>query len=79
MMLMQTCHIISGPASTEQQTKEKVRYQGTEYVMNSVTGCFESMFSLHVKDDSLLYQVPPRRLVYILQETLEEELGRLQN
>ena len=41
-------------------------------------GCFEDMFSLQVKEGSHLYQVPPRRVAYILQKPLKEELEWLQ-
>ena len=37
-------------------------------------GCFEGTFSLQVKDDSWPYQAIPRRVAYVLQETLKEEL-----
>ena len=40
--------------------------------------CFEGTFSLQVKDDSWSYQAPLRRVAYILQEPLMEELDRLQ-
>ena len=36
IILIQTQQIISGPAQTEQQTKEQVRYLQTKYTMNEV-------------------------------------------
>ena len=38
--------------------------------------CFEGIFYLQVKENSWPYQVP-RRVVYVLQEPLMEELERL--
>ena len=50
--------------------------------MNSVIvsgiGCFNGIFSLQVRDGSQPYQVTPRMVVYTLQESLKEELDRLQ-
>ena len=49
--------------------------------MNSVIflriGSFEAMFSLQVKDCSQPYPVPSRRVVYVLQELIKEDLNGL--
>ena len=37
------------------------------------------MFSLHVKPDSKLYQVPPRHVAYALQKPFKEELEWLKH
>ena len=39
---------------------------------------FEGTYSLQVKDSSWLYHVCLRRIVYVMQEPLKEELERLQ-
>ena len=44
----------------------------------SSIGCFEGTFSLQVKEDSSLYQASPRRVAYVLQKPLKEELEWLQ-
>ena len=45
--------------------------------VSSGIGCFGGIFSLQIKDDSWPYQAP-RRVVFVLQEPLKEELERLQ-
>ena len=42
-------------------------------VFNGI-GCFEGTFSLQLKADSKLYQVPPRQVAYVLQKPFKEEL-----
>ena len=39
--------------------------------------CFKDIFSLQVKNDMKLYQVPPRHVVYALQEPFKKELEQL--
>ena len=46
-------------------------------VFNGI-GCFESTFSLQLKPDSKLYQVPPSCVAYALQKPFKEELENLQ-
>ena len=46
-------------------------------VFNSI-GCFEGTFSLQLKPDSKLYQVPPRHVAYALQKPFKDELEWLQ-
>ena len=47
-------------------------------VFNGI-GCFEGTFSLQLKPDSKLYQVPPRHVAYAFQKkTFKEELECLQ-
>ena len=41
-------------------------------------GCFDGTFKLQVREGSHLYQAPPRRVAYTLQEPLKEELERFQ-
>ena len=41
-------------------------------------GCFEGMFSLHVKPDNKPYQVPSRHVAYALQKLFKEGLEKLQ-
>ena len=41
-------------------------------------GCFKGTFSLQLKPDSKMYQVPPRHVVYALQIPFKEELEHLQ-
>ena len=44
-----------------------------EYVFNGIQ-CFDGTFSLQLKPDSKLNQVPPRHVAYALQKPLQEEL-----
>ena len=37
-------------------------------------GCFKGTFSLQLKPNSKPYQVPPRRVAYVLQKPFKEEL-----
>ena len=46
-------------------------------VFNGI-GCFKGTFSLQLKPDSKLYQVPLRHVAYALQTSLKEELEHLQ-
>ena len=46
-------------------------------VFNGI-GCFKGTFSLQLKPDSKLYQVPPRHVAYALQKPFKEELQHLQ-
>ena len=46
-------------------------------VLNGI-GCFEGTFSLQLKLDRKLYQVPPRHVAYALQKLFKEELECLQ-
>ena len=43
-------------------------------VLNGI-GCFEGTFSLQLKPDSKLYQVPPRHVAYVLQNCLRRSLS----
>ena len=47
-------------------------------VILSGMGCFDVIFSLQVMDDIWPYQVPPRRIMYALQDPLKEEVEILQ-
>ena len=46
-------------------------------VFNGI-GCFEGMFSLQLKPDSIPYQEPPRHVAYAQQKPFKEELECLQ-
>ena len=41
-------------------------------------GYFKGTFSLQVKDDAKSYKLPPGNIGYVLQETFEKEIERLQ-
>ena len=75
-MLIPIFQIISGSASINHQgSRQKSKHSINAKIHNkfsdvfSGAGCFESTFSLHIKDGSQAYQGLPRRVVYVLQET----------
>ena len=51
MILLQTCQIISGPAPTEQQTKEQARYWQTRYIMKEINKF--SLNSEHISKEKI--------------------------
>ena len=64
-------------------TKEQVRQSQSEHPMNLNTffsgiGYCEGTFSLQVKGGSHPYQMPPRKVAYMLQKLLKEQLKWLQ-
>ena len=72
-MLIQMWQIISGPA--QRQRKGQVRYQCKGFIVNSMIiqelYVLKGMLRLCVKDGSQLYEAPPRRVAYALQEELD--------
>ena len=73
---------ISGPISTEQQTKSKpginTKVHNDYRIVVSGNWCLENMFSLQEMDSSQPYQVSPRTVAYALYEPLKQEVDKLQ-
>ena len=82
MILMQAWQIISDPVSTEQQTKEQVRFWQTKYILNSVGVFFRNRLlwrNIYSTGNGWQLAIPhsPSRVVYAFLEPLIENLERL--
>ena len=70
--------IISSQAPAKIMTRQQMLKSQSNYeeILRcfSGIGCFDEMFSLQVKPDSKLFQVPTRCVAYALQKPVKEEL-----
>ena len=76
-----TNYFLSGPNCDTDKRKSAELAQQIHKEFNDVfigIGCFEGTFSLQLKLDSRLYQVPLRCVAYALQKPFKDELERLQ-
>ena len=73
---LRPCTIKSAEKSVSEVLTQKIHDEFGDFFSGS--GYFEGTFSLQTKDGSQLYQAPPRRVAYTLQQSLKEELDRSQ-